>query len=227
MADYDLVLSSGFLAFARQAGFLQAVEEAGVQVGGVVGTSSGALAGSMLAAGMSARDIAHQLQRDRPLALCSPHLRVWRGLFTMRSVIARLSQLLPPTFEELALPFGVGVMTPGGGHRLVTSGPLPQAVAASMAIPRLFVPIQLEGTPCADGAFVDRTAHRPWEAHRPGVKTLVHLIESSGKTNPVAPLGDRPVVRTAKSGASLWNLGDFAGQQAQARQETHAVLSRL
>ena len=39
----DLLLSSGFLAFARHAGFLQAVDEAreqaGLEVGAVVGTS--------------------------------------------------------------------------------------------------------------------------------------------------------------------------------------------
>ena len=44
---YDLVLSSGFLAFARQAGFLEAVEQLGLAVDGVCGTSSGALAGAL------------------------------------------------------------------------------------------------------------------------------------------------------------------------------------
>ena len=42
---YDLVLSSGFLAFALHAGFLQAVEDVGLPVRGVMGTSAGALIG--------------------------------------------------------------------------------------------------------------------------------------------------------------------------------------
>lgn len=224
---YDLVLSSGFLAFARQAGFLKAIEECEVPVGGVVGTSSGALAGSLWLAGMDADALAVELSRDRPLARCTPHWRPWRGLFTMRGVIDRLSQLMPATFEDLGRPFGVGVMTPGGGHKLITTGPLPQAVAASMAIPRLFEPVVLDGVACADGAFVDRTAHVAWEAHRGGVDTIVHLVESSGKTNPVGPLGDRPVVRTPRSGAQLWSLGDFRGQLEEARQAAHAVVSAL
>jgi predicted acylesterase/phospholipase RssA len=223
---FDLVLSSGFLAFARQAGFLQAVEESGVDVGGIVGTSSGALAGSLWLAGMDSNALAAEFTRDSPLASCTPHLRIWRGLFTMHGVIARLSELMPATFEELDRPFGVGVMTADGGHRLVTSGPLPQAVAASMAIPRLFEPVVLDGTPCADGAFVDRTAHRAWEAHRGHIRTLIHLVDSSGKTNLVEDLGDRPVVRTRVSGAKLWDLGDFAGQREEARAAAHAVISR-
>ena len=77
---YDLVLSSGFLAFANHCGFLAAgaphrlnrtaappqspspphplhpplsaaVEDVGLPVGGIMGTSAGALIGSMYAAG--------------------------------------------------------------------------------------------------------------------------------------------------------------------------------
>jgi len=224
---YDLVLSSGFLAFARQAGFLKAIEQCEVPFGGVVGTSSGALAGSLWLAGMDADQVADELSRDRPLSRCTPHWRPWRGLFTMSGVIERLSQLMPATFEELGRPFGVGVMTLTGQHKLITSGPLPTAVAASMAIPRLFEPVVLDGVACADGAFVDRTAHTAWEGHRGGVDTIVHLVESSGKTNPVGPLGERPVVRTPRSGAHLWSLGDFPGQLEEARVAAHAVLSGL
>ncbi len=224
---FDLVLSSGFLAFARQAGFLQAVEEVGLPVGGVVGTSSGALAGSLWCSGLDAEQVAAELSRERPLASCGFHARVWRGLFTMDRVIERLRGLLPATFGELPRPFGVGVMTADGSHRLITAGPLPEAVAASMAIPRLFAPVFLDGMPCSDGAFVDRTAHEAWEAWRGEVRTVVHLVESSGKTQPVNTLGDRPVVRTPRSGARLWDLGDFDGQREEARAAATTVLSAL
>lgn len=49
----DLVLSSGFLAFAYHSGFLEAVAEAGIRVRGVMGTSSGALSGALYSAGYS------------------------------------------------------------------------------------------------------------------------------------------------------------------------------
>jgi predicted acylesterase/phospholipase RssA len=47
------VLSSGFLAFASHSGFLKAVEAAGLHVSGVMGTSAGALSGSLYCAGYS------------------------------------------------------------------------------------------------------------------------------------------------------------------------------
>lgn len=53
----DLVLSSGFLAFAYHAGFLEAVSDAGITVRGVMGTSSGALAGSLFCAGYSPLEV--------------------------------------------------------------------------------------------------------------------------------------------------------------------------
>ena len=48
---FDLVLSSGFLAFARHVGVLRAVERSGQDVTGVCRTSSGALVGALWAAG--------------------------------------------------------------------------------------------------------------------------------------------------------------------------------
>lgn len=47
------MLSSGFLAFASHSGFLKAVEAASLQVSGVMGTSAGALSGSLYCAGYS------------------------------------------------------------------------------------------------------------------------------------------------------------------------------
>lgn len=221
----DLVLSSGFLAFARQAGFLAAVEEAGVAIDGVVGTSSGALAGSLWCAGHSAARIADELSARRPLALCRPHAAVWRGLFTMDAVMDHLSGLLPARFEDLPRPFGVGVVR-GGRHHLITTGPLVPAVAASMAIPRLFVPIDLGGA-CSDGAFADRTALDAWRAHRGPVDVLVHLVDASSGADTGSDVSREPVVRTPRSFASLWSLGDFTGQLAEARERTHAVLAAL
>lgn len=71
---HDLVLSSGFLAFAGHSGFLQAVEDSGVKVAGVMGTSAGALAGSLYCAGYTPRQVSiPQLRafRNTPLHMLS------------------------------------------------------------------------------------------------------------------------------------------------------------
>ena len=60
-------------------------------------------------------------------------------------------QVLPETFEELKRPFAVGVVGADGVHRVVSSGMLPAAVAASAAIPCIFTPVSIPGA-AASGA---------------------------------------------------------------------------
>ncbi len=220
----DLLLSSGFLAFGRQAGFLQGVEDAGLEVDAVVGTSSGALAGALWCAGFRAREVLAELASAPPLLRLAPAWPPWRGLLSMGPVLRRMERLLPPTFADLPRPFAVGVMTPDGRHRLVHDGPLAPAVAASAAIPRLFRPVPVEGVPCADGAFVDRVGAAAWCRWRPGRQGLVHLVERTGGV-PVEGLpDDLLVVRTPRSGARLWRLGDVEARFEEARVLTTRVL---
>lgn len=165
----DLVLSSGFLAFAHHAGFLQAVEDAGLSVGGVMGTSAGALTGALYAAGHSPAAVARELSAVPPIRYLRPAWP-WRGVASLAGVVDRLRDLLPPTFEDLPTEFCVGVVAADGRHVLLDSGPLPEAVAASAAIPGLFAPLAIAGAPhpgpFRDGGVVDRTGLRAWRARR-------------------------------------------------------------
>ena len=61
--DVELILSSGFLAFAHHSAFLASVEQLNLNVKGIMGTSSGALAGAMFAAGYKADEISKELTR--------------------------------------------------------------------------------------------------------------------------------------------------------------------
>jgi predicted acylesterase/phospholipase RssA len=141
---FDLVLSSGFLAFALHTGFLKAVEEAGVPVAGIMGTSAGALAGSLYAAGYSAERVARELSAVPPIQLLRPCWEPWRGgVLSMDAVVERLRDLLPPTFEDLERDFAVGVVDSEGNHVLIDSGPLPEAVVASAAIPFVFAAVDV------------------------------------------------------------------------------------
>lgn len=51
-------------------------------------------------------------------------------------------------FEELDREFSVGVVTADGRHLLIDSGPLPEAVAASAAIPYVFQAVDVPGRSC-------------------------------------------------------------------------------
>ncbi|GBF93910.1 hypothetical protein Rsub_06159 [Raphidocelis subcapitata] len=254
--QYDVVLSSGFLAFANHSGFLQAVEEAGIHVSGVMGTSAGALAGSLYAAGYTPLEVAQHLRRSAPIQLLRPSWAPWRGgLLSLDGVIERLAQLLPPTFEDLERDFAVGVVNGDGEHVLIDSGPLPEAVAASAAIPFIFSSVDVPGkySSLKDGGVVDRIGLKAWRdrrrrqslggplspraagaalrASRPP-PCLVHIIERSspfsGADCPVATgEADVHVVRSPKSGVSFFDLGEFDHHFDSARRRARPVLERI
>lgn len=85
------MLSSGWLGFALHAGVLQAVEEAeGVGVKSVMGTSSGAFAGSLYCAGYSPIELSREISRVPPIKLLRTHMRPWEGFFLLDGVVERL-----------------------------------------------------------------------------------------------------------------------------------------
>jgi predicted acylesterase/phospholipase RssA len=220
----DLILSSGFLAFGRHAGFLAAIEDHDIDVGALVGTSSGALTGSLWAAGHPADKVLEILSDKRPLDWLRLHTSPWRGLFELDNLIEGLRDHLPARFEDLERPFAVGVVDPGNKHRLIDSGPLPEAVAASCAIPYIFTAVELMGTQWRDGAGADRTAVDAWRSWRPGRDAIVHLIKRTrGARKPFDP-GNLTVIRTPPSGAQLWGLGAIHQRFEISK---HAVLDTL
>ena len=198
----------------------------------MVGTSSGALAGACLAAGWSAERVFAELTADRPLAFVRPSWLPWRGVLDLGPMVAHLRTLLPATFAELPVPLSVGVVGPAG-HRLIASGPLPEAVAASCAIPYVFRPIALGGEHLADGGAADRTGLAAWRASHPDELPIVHLLERSHNRDRPDPREPTPalldgltVVRSPRSGASLWSLGDVAARRDATRARTVAALRR-
>ncbi|MEZ4318397.1 MAG: patatin-like phospholipase family protein [Myxococcota bacterium] len=222
----DLVLSSGFLAFAAQAGVLRAVEECGIEVDAVCGTSSGALAGSLWVAGMPAEEIFTRLTASAPLRRVRPSATPWRGLLSMAPVIRELEADLPAAFSDLGRPFAVGVIDPSRTPRLLSGGPLPRAVAASCAIPGLFGAVEIDGQRFADGGVVDRLGLGAWRALRPHSEVVVHVVDrSSGGEE--ADLEGLRVIRSPRSGAQLWSLGDARARYERARAEATSVLRGL
>lgn len=248
----DLVLSSGFLAFAGHAGFLAAVEDSQVVVGGIMGTSSGALAGALFSAGYSAQQVAEELSRVPPIQLLRPSCKPWEGVWDLRGVVARLTEVLPPTFSDLERPFAVGVVNSNGRHRVVASGPLPTAVAASAAVPIIFRPVSIPGVGSGflDGGMVDRIGLQPWREHCRSQQqkvaarsdscsegeplealshAIVHLI---GRSSPfsgeddVSKCGEKDItmIDCPRSRASFFDLGAFQQQYDAARANGLAVL---
>ncbi len=223
----DLLLSSGFLAFARHIGFLDALIETKVEVDAIVGTSSGSVVGALYLAGLNLDEVAEEISSTPPASGLSISWTPWRGLLSTRKARTRLSQMLPKRIEDLPRPFAVGVMDKAGQHQLITQGGLTEAVMASCAMPTLFEPIKVEDVPYRDGGAVDRLGVDAWRRWRPGKKAVAHWVERTAGKDVDSDLSGGTVIKTPRSGAKLWSLGDFPGQRVGERTLAAAQLQKL
>lgn len=218
----DVVLSSGFLAFAAHCGFLQAVKDLGFKVKGVMGTSSGALTGSMFAAGYTPEEIALEFSRIPPIKRISMSKRPWNGLFTLDPVAERLQELIPARFEDLGIDFACGVVGVAG-YELVDSGNLAEAVVASAAVPVLFHPVHIPGNvngPHIDGGVATRVGLDEWrerclkkkKTSRPAVVHVVGRSSPFSGSDGIDGRKDIALVCSPRSRESLWEMRHFEPQ---------------
>ncbi len=252
----DVVLSSGFLAFGSHCGFLQAVVDANLDVAGIMGTSSGALVGSLFAAGLTPLEILDEFGSIAPIERIQLNKEPWRGVFNLSPAINRLRELVPEKFEDLAIQLAVGVVSSRGGtYELITSGSLPEAVVASAAVPVLFAPVSIPGqpkTPHVDGGLRSRVGLDAWRGlDRRANPAAVHVVGrsspfsgssavSSGESDSDGDVhatetgaNDVLVVHSKRSKSSLWNLdkgrlrAHFDASYETARLEIEAGYSSL
>ncbi len=222
----DLVLSSGFLAFARHIGVLRAIDRQGIAVDAVVGTSSGALIGALYAAGHDLDRLTGELADLRPLSLMKPRFAVWKGVFSLAPLVAFLRDRLPPTFADLETELAVGVMTESGGHKLLSEGPLVESVVASCAMPYVFGKIDTGGGRYADGGAVDRLGIGPLRRWRTSEAIIAHRVRRTAGKDLDDDLTGALLIETPPSGASFLSLGDFRAQVAEAERIAAAVFAR-
>lgn len=149
-----VALSGGAARGFAHIGVLQAIEELGLPLGAVSGTSMGAIIGSLYASGLPPQDIL-EIARKTPwikLINFSPS----GGLFSERKLEDFLSKYLPRDFSRLQLPFAAVATDVVSGRSLyLHSGDLPRAVMASAAYPGLFGAIEREGLFLIDGGVLD------------------------------------------------------------------------
>lgn len=185
---------------------LEVLEEMGLRPAKISGTSIGAIFGAGAAAGLSARYMrAHveellseryALVRQLFAARPRPVDRLF-NLFPMRSALLDAEVLLdlllpsrlPATIDELAVPMSI-VATDFYAQEAVvlSSGPLKQAIAASIALPVIFSPVQIAGRSLLDGGLVDPL---PFELVQGGVDLTIAVDVSGAAREPADDAGPR------------------------------------
>ena len=152
---------------------LEAFDELGLRPKIIAGTSIGAVFAAAYASGLTGRQIrAHtkevlkkrlDLVRDLYSARVRSTRRIWNVFAAGSAFLAPdrlLDIILPPSighdFEDLAIPLKIVASDFYAQEPVIfSSGPLRQAIAASIALPVIFQPVLYEGRVLIDGGLVN------------------------------------------------------------------------
>jgi len=153
-----LALGGGCARGWSHIGVLRALDEAGIDISMIAGTSIGALVGGCYLAGKldQLEEFARSLTKRRIFGLLDLNLR-GNGLFGGMKLDARLREHLDGTLvEDLPKPFVAVAAEIRTGHEVwLNSGSLVTAMRASYALPGVFEPVSCNGRALVDGALVD------------------------------------------------------------------------
>jgi NTE family protein len=154
----SLVLGSGGARGHAHIGVIRAVEERGLEVRNIAGTSMGAVIGGIHAAGRldTYQEWAFELTRSDVVKLLDLSF-TWNSIFKGERIFEVLRELIGDrSIEDLDLGF-VAVATDLDQQREVwlNEGPLFHAIRASSAVPGVFSPVHLDSRTLVDGGLVN------------------------------------------------------------------------
>ena len=154
-----LALSSGAARGLAHVGVLEALEENGIPIDLIAGTSIGAIVGAFYAAGKdigTIRKAVVSLTRRQMLSLADFTIPT-RGFIKGRKITAWLKSVIGGVnFQDLKIPFACAATDISTGQEIVIKeGSVVAAVRASASMPVIFTPAKLEGRYLVDGGLVN------------------------------------------------------------------------
>ncbi|MBZ7920631.1 patatin-like phospholipase family protein [Ensifer adhaerens] len=172
---------------------IEALDELGIRPVAIAGSSIGAIMGAGMAAGMRGeeikahtlstvghrREVLNRLWQLRPSSLSEAMANGFRfGQFNVERVLrAFLPEAIPPKFSDLGIPLKV-VATDyyGQTEHICEKGDLWQALAASAALPAIFIPVKISGRVMIDGGIYNPI---PFD-HLRGLADIVIAVDVVG-----------------------------------------------
>lgn len=148
-------MSGGAVRGIAHLGVIRVLEEHGIPIHCVAGTSAGSLSGVFLAAGFTAEQqfqIARKLAWGKLAGITVPA----KGLFDGRVMEEFINEeLRRENIEELDMPYAaVAVDLSTGELAVFDHGPIAPAVRASCAIPGVFTPLEIDDHVYVDGGVL-------------------------------------------------------------------------
>ena len=173
-----LALGGGAARGWAHIGVLRALDEEGVEVSMIAGTSIGALVGGCYLAGKldELEAFARSLTMRRIAGLLDFTIR-GSGLFGGMRLTRRMQEHLENlAIEDLDRPFVAVATEVNSGHEVwINSGALITAIRASYALPGIFEPIKCNNRTLVDGALVNPVPVSVCRAHEERLVVAVNL----------------------------------------------------
>jgi len=157
-----VALGGGFARGIAHIGVLKVLEEEGIPVRMVAGTSVGALIGACYCSGLSLAEMREVALHTRFTTFARWTLSRY-GFASNDRMISFLTRTLKcKTFEELRIPLGVTATDFNTGEGVVFhSGSIVDPVRASCAYPGMFLPVEIRGRYLVDGMLSHPVPTRP------------------------------------------------------------------
>ena len=177
------VLCGGGARGALEVGFCRALDELGIQVDYVVGSSVGALNGAAIAGGMSASELAERWSGIQRRDIVSRNWQAWlrpwafSAPYTLKPLRQWLGRILPAKhFERLVTPLTITTSDLLAGRPAYWEGhgDLIEPLIASMSLPGVFPPVELDHRPHVDGGIANNFPIYRAIAH--GARTIVSIL---------------------------------------------------
>lgn len=188
-----IVLSAGYFGFFAHAGFMLAVEEAGINYSSIAGSSAGAIVAALHASGVPAAEIADTLAGIRKndfwdstgvsgvLRALARRGRGWTGLLKgdlFEKMIER--HLRVKTFEECPRSLYLTAFNlTRGEDETFYSGTIADKVRASCSYPFLMSPKKINGQDYWDGGFLAKVPVETLIEREKPDSLIVHYLPAS------------------------------------------------
>jgi NTE family protein len=156
-----LTLSSGVALGLAHIGVLKALEEEGIPVDMISGTSIGALVGAWYAKEGDAatlEEIASEINWKEEALLVDLNIALmWKGLIQGQKIKSLLIQLIGDVeFKDLKIPFAaIATDAQSMEEIVIDEGSVIEALRASISIPAIFTPAKWQGRFLIDGGIVN------------------------------------------------------------------------
>jgi NTE family protein len=157
-----VALGGGFARGIAHIGVLKVLEQEGIPIRVVTGTSVGALIGACYCSGLSLAELEEVARNSRFTSFARWTLSRYGFASNDRMITFLTRTLKCKTFEDLRIPLGVTATDFNTGEGVVFhSGTIIDPIRASCAYPGMFLPVEIRGRYLVDGMLSHPVPTRP------------------------------------------------------------------